>query len=96
MKMKKVNPVRSSHGTLDPVFAKESKNCPSPLHATGLSNGGNKLTFFFDQDFESGAIEVIADNDKNRVVLKRLANELANYLKLRNAQERRRFRIFII
>lgn len=56
----------------------------------------NKLTFFFDQDFESGAIEVIADNDKNRAVLKRLANELASYLKLRNAQERRRFRIFII
>ncbi len=56
----------------------------------------NKLTFFFDQDFQSGAIEVTADKNENRAVLKRLANELANYLKLRNAQERRRFRIFIV
>ena len=56
----------------------------------------NKLTFFFDQDFQSGAIEVAADKEESRAVLKRLANELANYLKLRNAQERRRFRVFII
>ncbi|UCD84390.1 MAG: hypothetical protein JSU92_14125 [Deltaproteobacteria bacterium] len=56
----------------------------------------NKLTLFFDPDFESGAIEVIADDEKNRAVLKRLAKELANYLRLRNAQEKRGFRIFIV
>ncbi len=39
-----VNPVRSSHEPLDPVFAKESENFLSPGQTTGLSNGVKGIT----------------------------------------------------